>query len=214
MEMVLTQKRKKKKQKPKQKGIERKKKRINSNSSSRSSGSSSQNSSNSFDIDVDNDEEDYKLERPKTVPSEYMNKNTKIHQNDEKIFDDKANSDIYPVSKLKNKQSTASDALRFNEECLTIQDYNTLIKNEGRGSIQSGSTEKRKEKILKPVLDKVVQVNKYDINKEIRNLMDPEVRFKLEFAEMLTETLANCALLAGSSDNITLNCVLLPGWNA
>lgn len=59
---------------------------------------------------------------------------------------------------------------------------------------------------------KVVQVNEYELNKTSRKFMNDRVLAKrLDIAEMLSEQLVTSALLAGSTDNITVNCVLLPG---
>ena len=58
----------------------------------------------------------------------------------------------------------------------------------------------------------VVQVDEYEMSKfERANMENSETARKLDLAESLSEMLANVALLAGSTDNITVNCILLPG---
>lgn len=58
----------------------------------------------------------------------------------------------------------------------------------------------------------VVQVDEYEMSKfERANMENSETARRLDLAESLSEMLANVALLAGSTDNITVNCILLPG---
>ena len=60
---------------------------------------------------------------------------------------------------------------------------------------------------------KSVQVDEYRLRKEARNSMDDrKLARKLQFAEMLAETLVTSAMLAGSNENITVNCLLLAGY--
>ncbi|CAF0703188.1 unnamed protein product [Brachionus calyciflorus] len=59
---------------------------------------------------------------------------------------------------------------------------------------------------------KVVQVNSYELNKFHRKVMDDRnVAKRLDLSELIVETLVSSALKAGSTDNITINCILLPG---
>jgi hypothetical protein len=63
---------------------------------------------------------------------------------------------------------------------------------------------------LTPYAAKSNQVSEYDLRKTELNLMrDRRQAKRLEFAQLLVENLTRCALLAGSTDNITVNCVLL-----
>lgn len=65
---------------------------------------------------------------------------------------------------------------------------------------------------LKPTSLHVVQVNEFELEKFARsNLVNREVANRLDLAESLSELLVSAALIAGSNDNITVNCVLLPG---
>lgn len=61
---------------------------------------------------------------------------------------------------------------------------------------------------------KVVQVNDYELNKFERKIMDDKkIAKSLDLSQSIAETLVNCAIKAGSVENITVNCVLLPGCN-
>lgn len=67
---------------------------------------------------------------------------------------------------------------------------------------------------IKPSDLKVVQVSDYELNMFQRKTMDDKIMAKkLDLSQSIAETLANCAIKAGSVDNITVNCVLLPGCN-
>lgn len=67
---------------------------------------------------------------------------------------------------------------------------------------------------IKPSDLKVVQVNDYELKKFERKLMDDKkIAKRLELSQLIAETLVNCAVRAGSNENITINCVLLPGCN-
>jgi hypothetical protein len=70
-----------------------------------------------------------------------------------------------------------------------------------------------KPKNFKETQTKFTQVTNNDINREMRNLMEPKLRSRLELTQILTETLVNTALLSGARKSIALNCALLPGFN-
>lgn len=61
---------------------------------------------------------------------------------------------------------------------------------------------------------KNTQVTEKDLEINERALMENRKEVKrLEISEMLAEKLVTCALVAGSTDNITVNCVLFSGTN-
>lgn len=67
---------------------------------------------------------------------------------------------------------------------------------------------------LKPRSVHVVQVDEYELSRYERECMENRTLAKrLDTAEMLVETLVNAALISGSTDNITVNCLLLPASN-
>ena len=61
---------------------------------------------------------------------------------------------------------------------------------------------------------KSIQVNEHDVRKYIRDTMENRIHAKrLEVSETIVEKLVTSALLAGSTDNITVNCFLLDGFD-
>jgi hypothetical protein len=61
---------------------------------------------------------------------------------------------------------------------------------------------------------KNTQVTEKDLELNERIFMENRNEVKrLEISEMLAEKLVTCALVAGSTDNITVNCVLFAGTN-
>ena len=60
-----------------------------------------------------------------------------------------------------------------------------------------------------PCASKHVQVNEYELNRaNMRSLADKMTVKRLDFCQSLAESLVKSAILAGSTDNITVNCVL------
>lgn len=148
------------------------------------------------------------IKRPQTVPEEYLNRDIDVE------LESKANSDIYPLVKLNknfNNISSANNARRFNHESMTIQDYTKTLLNTSSMSQTTEKTDEYIKEFFKTTADVVTQVNNYDINKEFRKTLEPIIRFKIEITEKIVERLVASALKAGSHDNITINCILLPG---
>ena len=84
--------------------------------------------------------------------------------------------------------------------------------------IKSNTSNKREEDFfgvkIKETDFKAVQVSEYELRKFERKMMDDRnVAKRLDVSQSIAETLASCALKAGSSENITVNCILLPGCN-
>lgn len=135
----------------------------------------------------------------------------------------KANSDIYPTSR-KNVLANENHDLKvdLNELKLinkhnikpidnSIEDSNNSFSQMIERINQAKKDENSSLKITQGGL-KVVQVSSYDLNKTSRRMMDDRKSARrLEISEMLAETLVTSALIAGSTDNITVNCILLPG---
>jgi hypothetical protein len=160
----------------------------------------------------------------------------KIEPNDSSKF--KSNSDIYPSSKknalvieshdnyinMKEMELTEKSAIKyvymsnstFSSDS-TNQDNNTEQSDLfNLNKLKKDKNEKTTNEKLSKIIDltpynvKAAQVTDYDLKKSSLRLMkDRRTAKKLEFSQMLAENLVKCALLAGSVDNITVNCVLL-----
>ena len=61
---------------------------------------------------------------------------------------------------------------------------------------------------------KMTQVTEAELKANYRDMMpDRKEAKRLEISETISEKLVTCALVAGCTDNITVNCVLFPGCN-
>lgn len=61
---------------------------------------------------------------------------------------------------------------------------------------------------------KMTQVTEAELKANYRDMMpDRKEAKRLEISETIAEKLVTCALVAGCTDNITVNCVLFPGCN-
>lgn len=150
----------------------------------------------------------------------------------------KSNSDIYPSSKknalineshdnyidLKEMELAEKSAIKY--VYMSNSTFGSDSNNEENNNDQSdlfnlnNIKKDKKEKVSNEILPKIIdltpynvkaaQVTEYDLKKSnLRLMRDRRTARKLEFSQMLAENLVKCALLAGSVDNITLNCVLL-----
>lgn len=138
----------------------------------------------------------------------------------------KANSDIYPTSK-KNVIINENRDLKVDINELkslnkgNIKPIRTSSENSNHSISQVLKSkafkehEKAQAHVNVTVGDlKVVQVTSYELNKTSRKFMnDRKTAKRLDISEALSEALVTSALIAGSSDNITVNCILLPGCN-
>jgi len=161
--------------------------------------------------------------------------NSRLHETqenfDEKVIS-KAYSDIYP-SFTKNVLNNESHDLKLDFSALKLLDRDNLKPIRNRNSISSNNSaneainqlESNKietnEKFrksgespiqIKPTSVKGVQVDEYSLKKEERKTMlDRKMAKKLDFAQSLAERLVSSAIVAGSTENIAINCLLLPG---
>lgn len=165
-------------------------------------------------LDEDSDEVFYVVPRPKSTPHDLIkaeipqkkSKKKKNHELNEykKIY---SSSDIYPVRKSHALMNQHHDLrLDINDiKDITMEDIN----------LQLNSKQFERETLETKFVDlkyKSIQVNDYDIKRFARNVMENrEDAKRLELTELVVERLVISALLAGSRDNITVNCVLLPG---
>ena len=163
--------------------------------------------------------DDNETDRPQTLPDEYLNKNLKTNYDESlKVYSaTKSNSDIFPLNKNQNsaKKQNEND-IKYNEQPMTIEDYtkhllSNINQNNSILSKISVEVEQFAQSILKKSRNEITQVNKHDIDKELRKFMDNAVRFKFDITEEITKRLVNGALYAGSDENITVNCIMLPG---
>lgn len=128
----------------------------------------------------------------------------------------KCNSDIYPynTSLSKDDELLSIDYSSVNQPLITTQSA-TEIKSDR--SVKQEVARVHHNNRMKPTSVHTVQVDEYELNKWARRhqqLLGVEtaaVMRNLDLAESLSEMLANAALLAGSTDNITVSCILLPG---
>jgi hypothetical protein len=150
---------------------------------------------------------------------------------DEKVIS-KAYSDIYPSYK-KNVLNNESHDLKLDFSSLKLLERHNLKPIRNRNSISSNNSANEainqlelnkietNEKFrksgespiqIKPTSVKGVQVDEYNLKKEERKTMqDRKMAKKLDFAQSLAERLVSSAILAGSTENIAINCLLLPG---
>jgi hypothetical protein len=144
--------------------------------------------------------------RPKTAPffSSRANKTNTFEFDDnyEKISPIKASSDIYPMSSNKADVDRPIsinyfDTINFSSVNKETKDNTTLTSNQ--------------PSFLKPTCNEFVQVDKFEIHEALRYLMSPISRHRLEFADMICRKLVISALMAGSTDNITVSCVFFKG---
>lgn len=132
--------------------------------------------------------------------------NSKFEKNSKNLIDENLNDPTKVNLKnsanieFKTRPDTESDAERLSENIDKKSDFSSKSTYHGI---------KIKASDLK-----VVQVSDYELDKYQRKIMDDKkMAKKLETSQLIAETLANCALKAGSVENITVNCVLLPGCN-
>jgi hypothetical protein len=151
----------------------------------------------------------------------------------------KSNSDIYPSTKknalineshdnyidLKEMELIEKSAIKyvymsnstFGSDSTNDQDNsNDQSDLFNINKSKKSKNEKTKNEVLPKIIDltpynvKAAQVTEYDLKKSNLSLMkDRRTARKLEFSQLLAENLVKCALMAGSVDNITVNCVLL-----
>lgn len=107
------------------------------------------------------------------------------------------NSDIYPVRSVIHPEDQRSSSSIGPSFMKTV------------GCSDDASILGRKDRYLNASANVSAQVDEYDLDEFVRTSMPgaEQLNLALDLAEML----ANAALLAGSVQNITVNCVLLPG---
>lgn len=147
----------------------------------------------------------------------------------------KALSDIYPVSRrhpLTNRQhDMVIDLAQLNTKSVELDykkrqrkqrnelsDSSAAASNDSSVNLDEFDNEKLKKQFdhkvdLVPTRTKIVQANHYDIDKEARRTLASKMAKRVDLTDLITEQLMKCALLAGSTDNIVVNCILLPGSN-
>lgn len=154
----------------------------------------------------------YTSHRPKTTPHESM----KLHSDDKKSRKKKkssddlnkklySSSDIYPVRKSHAVMNRQHDLkLDLNDlRQVTAKDLKTQLKAYDPDK-ENLLEEKKTETNFKSI-----QVNDFEIRKYSREIMDNREDAKcLEVSEAIVDKLVTSALLAGSNDNITVNCIL------
>lgn len=167
-----------------------------------------------FRVDQSVDDIFYNSHRPKTTPHESM----KFYSDDKKSRKKKSSddlnrkiyssSDIYPVRKSHAVMNRHHDLkLDLNDlRQVTVKDLNTQLR----------ANDPDKENLLEEkkieTSFKSVQVNDFEIRKYSREIMDNKEDAKcLEVSEAIADKLVTSALLAGSNDNITVNCILFSG---
>jgi hypothetical protein len=140
---------------------------------------------------------------------------------------EKALSDIYPAFNYRNaimneahdlrhemkerRENANADDMRLEYE--TATDEAKLAEQELKMEMQRKKNEEAMARV-KGSNTQGVQVTSYDLNKYVRKVMENQKQARrLEYSEMLAERLVTSALLAGSDDNITVNCILLPRCN-
>lgn len=173
-----------------------------------------------FNINGFNDDSEevfYTLSRPKSTPHdmvklEITHKKFKKKKNQQNELNENkknySNSDIYPLRKTHALMNQKHDLkLDINDiKDVTLADLNLQIE----------SKKYEREPLETKFVDlkfKSIQVNDYEIRKFTRDVMENrEDAKRLELTEHVVEKLIISALLAGSTDNITISCILLPGY--
>jgi hypothetical protein len=153
----------------------------------------------------------YKLSRPQSAPQVSGLTGTP------RCYYYKPNSDIYPVFRknlINNQKLDASLNLEQMKMCTNrMRPLDPLVPVDSDSFGQENLQDDMNAKLVKTGIGSV-QVNEYELKKNERDLMSNRVDARrLDFCESLVETLVNAAQIAGSSENITVNCVLLPGCN-
>ncbi len=146
----------------------------------------------------------YKENRPRTIADNSNQKNT-INNN----F--KSNSDIYPIGNCKQAiVNQYHDTKIYMNQLKLFERQKNSIENKKSSLDLSDSSKKNTN--LNQIGYKNIQVNEQEINKHLRDQMaDRKAAKRLEISEALAEKLVASALLAGSKDNITVNCILFSG---
>jgi hypothetical protein len=153
----------------------------------------------------------YKLSRPQSAPQVSGLTGTP------RCYYYKPNSDIYPVFRknlINNQKLDASLNLeQMKMYTNRMRPLDPLVPVDSDSFGQENLQDDMNAKLVKTGIGSV-QVNEYELKKNERDLMSNRVDARrLDFCESLVETLVNAAQIAGSSENITVNCVLLPGCN-
>ena len=182
----------------------------------------------------------YSTEYNPTQDSSKSNRRTSqgnSERQDEIKNEQKAFSDIYPVSKrhpLFNRQhDMAIDLGQVSTKQIEI-DYKKMRRkkpgyiaessNSSNTSVGSSvnldefDNEKLKKQFdhkvdLVPTNNKIIQTNHHDIDREARRTLGSKMAKRVDLTDSITEQLMKCALLAGSTENVVVNCILLPGSN-
>ncbi len=138
----------------------------------------------------------------------------------------KTNSDIYPVIGKNQLMNQSHDLCHEMRELKLFEgNYNRPIRQSKSSLEVEQNFDEQYSLINKPygvkhdieLIEtnfKTTQVNENDLSLNVRELMEDLQKAKrLEISEMLAEKLVSCALIAGCTDNITVNCVLFPRCN-
>ncbi len=140
------------------------------------------------------------------------------------VGDYKTNSDIYPVIEKNQLMNQSHDQYHEMKELKAFErEYQKPIWqskssfeiehnfDEQYGLINEPYAAKHDIELTETSF-KATQVTENELALNARQLMENSKQAKrLEISEMLAEKLVSCALIAGSTDNITVNCVLFPG---
>jgi hypothetical protein len=152
------------------------------------------------------------------------NSSKSVEEDSPRRLDVKANSDIFPLNKKNCLINLQNDYILDMKQLNETQDFKlsyaieleTVKKNECDKE-KEAQNKRRQEAArrfnLVPQCSKGVQVTQYELNRYYRKVMmdDRAMAKRLDYSELLAERLVTSALLAGSDENITVNCVLLPG---
>jgi serine/threonine protein phosphatase PrpC len=165
-------------------------------------------------INLDNIEEYYSKERSISVPNLKNN-------NDETIpnyFTN--NSDICPISKkgqISNQLYNLQIDIKNKSNDINLDQYRKEPNEMNNDELEILRKETLKQQLNPSKLTnncKMIQCNDYDLRKSQRQTtLSPKLIKRLEISETIVERLVKCSLLAGSVDNISVNCILLPGSN-
>lgn len=170
----------------------------------------------------DEDEQFYAVNRPRTAPHEIIKFETKKsrHKKEKYGFNFKketeennkptkyCHSDIYPVRKTNVVMNEYHDfRLDIGQiKDLAVKDFQLQLNDSSLD--KETLTDQEKSQIN----SKSIQVNDFEIKKYLRGQMENRIGAqRLEVSENIVEKLITSALLAGSNENITVNCLLFSG---
>ena len=187
--------------------------------------------SNDVSTTENNSSEFRGLDKTDSLNQTIMRSNESYDNSDEKIIR-KAYSDCGPIlqnnvlnnethdlkldlNSLKTLERVNIKPIRNSSSRLSNESANEVIDQLELDKIENNEKfKKNRETIqIKPTNIKAVQVDEYNLRKEERRFMENrKLAKKLEFSESLAERLVSSAIMAGSTENIIINCLLLPNY--